>query len=225
MKKSMTCLLAALALSSGAFANVEELTKLAKEFVSVQLASTNPDNSVTFVGIRLLRGDQAYEIDAGTTPALSVCKMLGYDSTLTGTNITNLKINKIFRWNVATLDEEGQFVNTIPSLMKFDKISCVNAENHKVVVRGDKSVNIDGSTTIRNIIYRRGDQAYPLDGMNTSFDAACKLFGFSKSLNGASLNQVELNKEGFWSLALIAQSGDFQESVFTFTKITKITCK
>lgn len=224
MRSILSVLLSVLSLSAFA-TSVEtgELTKLSKEHVSVRLSGLNPDNSVTFIGIKLLRGDMAYEIDASRTNATHLCKMLGYDAHLFGTGLVEFDTSRLIKWTLASLDEEGNFVDTLPSLMKFSKVTCVYPNTHKTVIRGDKYVNLDKSTTIRNIMLSRGDMEYALDGKNTTFDSACKLFGFQKSLHGTGLNTIEL--DATLKFAAFDTDGAFIDTALSISKITKLTCK
>jgi hypothetical protein len=201
-----------------------ELTMFATEAVNVSVAKKNPDNSVTFSDIKVLRGDQSFEIDATVTSNDSVCKMLGYEKSLTGANLNTTSYNSSAYWTLVSLNSNGQYSNTIRSDKKIAKLTCYNQEALKAVFEFNKSENPDGSATLTKFTYFRGDQSFEIDATVTSFDSICKMSGYENSLTGANLNLTSYNSSAYWTLVSLNSTGQYIDTIRSDKKITKATC-
>jgi hypothetical protein len=203
--------------------NLESYT-ISEEEINIDSEVHNPDKSVTFKNISVQRGDQTFEIDGSRTSYDSVCKMLGYENSLTGSNLNSLEVNGPSYWTLVSLNDNGQYADTIRSDKKITKVTCYNASELSPVTEFDKNDNSDGSSTIEKITYLRGDQTFEIDATITSFDSVCKMVGFEKSLSGSNLNTLAVNGPGYWTLVNLNNNGQYIKTLRSDKKITKVTC-
>lgn len=209
-----------------AFAGREamELTKYASEAVTVNSARTNIDRSVTFTNISVARGDQTFNIDASRTSYRSVCKMLGYEDSLTGYALNSTEKNGPGFWTLVALNEYGQYNGTISSDMRMSKVTCFNSSELKPAIDFNRKINADGSSTITNITYSRGDMVYNIDAKQSSYRNICRLVGFDDSLTGSGLNASEKNGPGFWTLVAVNEAGQYVNTISSDVRVSKVTC-
>lgn len=190
----------------------------------------NIDNSYTFKNIQVLRGDIHYYFDSRYVSFNTVCKLLGFQSSLSGPEF-NQSSSLTALAPTIEIDEFGVFKRVFNSNSIITKVTCYNIEDLKVRVDFTKFDNPDGSVKITNIHYHRGDNTFGIDGtFDYKANGICKMMGFEKALLGGDLftsvsnipsnsnsnfreHLIKLNDDGtFFALGL----GDY--------KLTKITC-
>ena len=98
----------------------------------------NPDNSVSFSDISILRGDKAYRIGHDNNTSKEVCKLLEFDDSLTDIGLTYFfEGNGRNRNNQARidLDSTGHYAGTSIDDDYYTKVTCYLGSDVSLIVK------------------------------------------------------------------------------------------
>jgi len=224
MNKITVLLLALVCQSVYATSEKLELLKFSSQSVDVQTGTKNPDNSATFRGISILRGDQIFSIAAFESQYRAVCKMLGYDDVLEGKDLNYFEINENGLWKVVRLNDDGTFKDIDTSSRRIKKVTCFNTSELKPQVEFSKVVNPDRSVKISKIAYMLGDQTYRIAAEKATPTSVCQLAGFQFAMPENAFHQYESSYDKMWSAVIIRADDLYFKTTSTLKIVSHVTC-
>lgn len=198
-------------------------------FRSISDVHKNLDNSYTIKNIQVLRGDLYYYIDSRLVTFSTVCKLLGFESSLSGPNFNK---SSTLSGVVPTihLNENAEFMRVLEGITIISKVTCYNAKELKPIVDFSKENNPDGSVKITKFEYHRGDLTFGIDAtFEYKADAICKMIGYERALLGGNLftyvTNIPTREFPYWEhLIKLNDDGYFISLDYGERKLTKINC-
>ncbi len=138
---------------------------------------TNPDQTVTILKPRLVRGDREYPF-ASRTAMRGVCKALGFDDFLEQSSVSYLDVRTTRAY--VFLDGNFQAIGDFES-RSIESIACFNGAYRTTTTAQELKINPDGTTTILGPKLLRANREYPF-GSKSSLYGICQALGFESYL-------------------------------------------